>query len=439
MSEEIFTLSNKELDRVTIMNALASGAIKQKIAATQLGLSIRQIKRLIKRFKREGPKGLVSLRRGRPSNRCLPEETRSKAIELVQKHYHDFGPTLAHEKLTEKHELSFSVETLRQWMINEDIWKPKERKHPKAFQLRERRSRFGELVQIDGSPHDWFEGRDEPCTLIVFIDDATGALLYLRFVPSETTQAYMEAMSTYLKCHGRPVSLYSDKHGIFRVNAKEAVSGNGLTQFGRVLDALDIEAIHAHTPQAKGRVERANKTLQDRLVKELRLEGINDMEPANDFLEHFRQDYNRRFAVIPASQEDAHRSVLHSEQELDLIFSMHNTRTISKNLTIQYQNTIYQIHAKDRTRRLRFAKVTVCEAFDGTVTLLFHDKSLEYSIYKKAQRQTPLEDEKTINQRVDKAMAAQAKQPNRKPAPDHPWRSPFFAPLQTQDEKRGHL
>jgi transposase len=437
MSEEIFTMSHKELDRVTAMDALASGAMKQKTVARQLGLSVRQVKRLLKRFRQEGPPGLVSLRRGRPSNRCLPEETRNKAMALVREHYHDFGPTLAHEKLTEKHGFSFSVETLRQWMINDAIWQPKARKHPKAFHLRERRSRFGELIQIDGSPHDWFEGRAEPCTLIVFIDDATGTLLYLRFVPLETTQAYMEALSAYLQRYGRPVSLYSDRHGIFRVNIKEAGSGNTLTQFGRALDTLDIEAIHANTPQAKGRVERANQTLQDRLVKELRLEGIHDMETANDFLEPFRQGYNRRFAVIPASQEDAHRSVLHSETERDLIFSLHNIRTLSKNLTIQYQNTIYQIHAKDRTRRLRFAKITVCEAFDGTITLLYQGQSLEYSIYRKAERPHPLENEKTINQRVDKTLAAQAKHPNRKPAPDHPWRSSFSAPSHTQQEQKG--
>ena len=430
-------MSHKELDRVSVLSALASGTLKQKVAAAQLGLSSRQIKRLVKRFKREGPSALASRRRGRPSNRRLPEATRSSALSLVRKCYHDFGPTLAHEKLTEKHGFALSVETLRQWMISADIWKPKAHKHPKAFQLRERRPRFGELIQIDGSPHDWFEGRAESCTLIVFIDDATGSLLYLHFVPSETTQAYMEAMKTCLKHHGRPVSLYSDRHSIFRVNARETASGKALTQFGRALDTLGIEAIHANTPQAKGRVELANQTLQDRLVKELRLEGINDRKAANGFLDQFRQDYNRRFAVIPASQEDAHRPALHSEQELDLIFSIHDTRTLSKNLTIQYQNTIYQVHAQDRTRRLRFAKITVCEAFDGTVTLLYQGKSLPYSTYRKAEKPAPLEDEKTINQRIDKALAAQANQSNRKPAPNHPWRGSFLAPLHTHADKKG--
>jgi len=437
MAEEIFTLSHKELDRVTVMKTLSSGSIKQKDAAKQLGLSIRQVKRLLKRFRREGPQGLVSHRRGKPSNRCLPEETRTQAIELVNENYHDFGPTLAHEKLTEKHALTLSVETLRQWMIAAEVWEPKTRKHPKVFQLRKRRSRFGELIQLDGSPHDWFENRDDPCTLIVFIDDATGKLLHLCFVPAETTQAYMEALRNYLQRYGRPVSFYSDKHGIFRVNAKEAANGNTLTQFGRVLNTLDIEAIHAHTPQAKGRVERANQTLQDRLVKEMRINNINDRETANVFLDNFREDYNRRFAVIPKNQEDAHRQVLHSEPELDLIFAIQKTRTLSKNLTIQYKNTIYQIKTKNRSRRLRFAKVTVCEDFNGTVTLIYQGKALEYSTYEKAKKPTPLENEKTINQRVDKAIELQTKHPKRKPAPDHPWRSFIITPLQTQDDKKG--
>ncbi len=437
MAEEIFTLSHKELDRVTVMKTLSSGSIKQKDAAKQLGLSIRQVKRLLKRFRREGPQGLASHRRGKPSNRRLSEETSTQAIDLIKEHYHDFGPTLAHEKLTEKHSITLSVETLRQWMIAAEVWEPKIRKHPKVFQLRERRSRFGELIQIDGSPHDWFENRDDPCTLIVFIDDATGNLLHLCFVPTETTQAYMEALRNYLQRYGRPVSFYSDKHSIFRVNAKETATGNTLTQFGRVLNTLDIEAIHAHTPQAKGRVERANQTLQDRLVKEMRINNINDKETANTFLNDFREDYNRRFAVIPKNQEDAHRQVLHSEQEFDLIFARHNTRTLSKNLTLQYQNTIYQIKTKNRNRRLRFAKVTVCEDFNGTVTLLYQGKALEFSTYEKAKKPTPLENEKTINQRVDKAIELQTKHPKRKPAPDHPWRSFIITPLQTQDHKKG--
>jgi transposase len=422
MAEEIYSMSHKELDRLTVMEALSSRSIKQKNAAKQLGLSIRQIKRLLKGYRQNGPEALVSRRRGRPSNRRLAKSIRTKALSLVREHYHDFGPTFAHEKLTENHGLEFSVETLRQWMIAADIWQSKQRKTKQIFQMRERRSRLGELVQIDGSPHHWFEDRADACTLIVFIDDATSQLLYLRFVPAETTQAYMEALKTYLGRYGRPVSLYSDKHGVFRVNAKEAASGNGLTQFGRALKTLDIEAIHANTPQAKGRVERSNLTLQDRLVKEMRLLGIDSMEAGNAFLESFRQDYNQRFAVAAKSRENAHRPVLHSERELEMILSIHETRKLSKNLTIQYKNTIYQIKVQKRPRRMRYATITVCESFDGTVILLYQGRELEYSTYQKAQRQSAVENEKTINLRVEQALKKQAKRTAWKPAPDHPWR-----------------
>lgn len=416
-------MSNKELDRLTVMKALDSGTIKQKHAASQLGLSIRQVRRLLKGYRQNGAATLISRRRGRPSNRCLAKSIRTKALDLIHKHYHDFGPTFAHEKLTENHSLNLSVETLRQWLIAEGLWQCKQRKTKQVFQMRERRSRLGELVQIDGSPHAWFENRAEACTLIVFIDDATSQLLYLHFVPAETTQAYMEALNAYLPRYGRPVSLYSDKHGVFRVNAKEAVSGNGLTQFGRTLETLDIESIHANTPQAKGRVERANQTLQDRLIKEMRLQGIDNMDAGNAFLETFRQDYNQRFAVVAKSQKDAHRPVLHSGEELEIIFSIHTTRKLSKNLTIQYKNTLYQVGTQKRPRRMSHANITVCEGFDGTVFLLYQGRQLEYSTYQKAQRLQPVENEKTVNLRVNQALEKQAERAEWKPAQDHPWRN----------------
>jgi hypothetical protein len=289
-------------------------------------------------------------------------------------------------------------------------------------------------VQIDGSPHAWFEDRAETCTLIVFIDDATSQLLYLRFVPTETTQAYMEALKDYLAHYGRPVSLYSDKHGVFRVNAKEAVSGSGLTQFSRALETLDIEAIHANTPQAKGRVERANLTLQDRLVKEMRLQCIDSMEAGNEFLESFRKDHNQRFAVVAKSQKDAHRPVMHSEDELEIVFSIHATRKLSKNLIIQYKNTSYQVEAQKQPRRMRQATVTVCESFDGTVVLLYQGRRLGYSTHQKAQRSSSLENEKTINLRVNQALEKQAMRTNWKPAPDHPWRNLSTAQSPTPPE-----
>lgn len=435
-------MSRKELDRATVIKVLASRKMKQGDGARQLGLSVRQVKRLVRKYRRWGPGGLVSARRGRPSNRRYPESLKAEALTLIRTRYEDFGPTLAHEKLTEVHHLRLCVETLRQWMAEDGIWKARARRQPTVHQLRERRPRFGELIQIDGSPHDWFEGRAAPCTLIVFIDDATGKLTCLRFATVETTEAYMEALRTHCRHFGRPVSLYSDRHGIFRVNNPEPAGGTGLTQFGRAVKSLGIEAIHALSPQAKGRVERANQTLQDRLVKEMRLLGISGIEQANAFLDTYRQEYNRRFAVTPQSLQDAHRPVVHSERELELIFSIHNTRTLSKNLTLQYDNTVYQVDARNRTRRLQFAKVTVCAAFNGKVTLLYQDKPLEYSIFNNAPRAVPLEDDKTINQRIDKALVTQTNRPKTKPASNHPWNRRFLDPHARktpppQDGKKG--
>ena len=231
-------------------------------------------------------------------------------------------------------------------MVDAHIWQSKSVKKARIHQSRPRRACRGELVQIDGSPHLWFEDRGEYCTLIVFIDDATSELMGLHFSPTETTQAYMETLSTYLQQYGRPVSLYSDKHSIFRVNMPD--NEGELTQFSRALKTLDIEAIHANTPQAKGRVERANQTLQDRLVKELRLQGISDIASANQYLPTFIQDYNQRFAVAPHSLEDAHRAVLHSPQEITQILSIHHLRTLSKNLTCQFNHIQYQIQTKTK-------------------------------------------------------------------------------------------
>jgi hypothetical protein len=351
----------------------------------------------------------------------MKESLRERIRALLIERYPDFGPTLAHEKLWEVHQIEVSIETVRQLQIELALWKPKRRKAARAFQLRERRGRFGELIQIDGSPHDWFEGRSPRCTLIVFIDDATGRLVQLRFVPTETTDSYMVVLRQHLQQFGRPLALYSDRHGIFRINQEDPANGNTLTQFGRALQGLEIEAIHAHTPQAKGRVERANQTLQDRLVKEMRLQGINDMETGNAFLPRFIADYDCRFAVVPSSAEDAHRPVIHSARELDLLLSEHNERTLTKNLIVQYRNTAYQLQHKGPGYHLRGAKVTVCELPSGEVVLFYKGHELPYTTYRKGERPPRVEDEKTLNERVDAALAKQAKPPA-KPSTSHPWR-----------------
>jgi len=387
-----------------------------------MNLTTRQVRRLARKYRQHGACALIHGNRGKASNRKIREEVKQQALALVRQHYPDFGPTFASEKLSEEHSISVSSETLRQWMIADGLWTPKRKKQPAVHPMRERRPCVGELVQIDGSPHDWFEGRAPKCTLIVFIDDATSQLLDLQFYPAETTQAYMSSLKRYLKLYGRPVALYSDRHSVFTINTPDAQSGEQLTQFGRALKTLDIESIPANSPQAKGRVERVNQTLQDRLVKEMRLAGINSMEEGNAFLEQYREKHNRKFAVKPANDHDAHRLVLQDEQELDLIFSIHHKRKLSKNLSMQYNNTVYQLKIKGIGYAMRGAWVTVCEAFDGTITVLYNGKKQDYETYKRGEKPRPVADEKTINQAVDQAIIKQ--QTSNKPKPDHPWRKP---------------
>jgi len=274
-------MSGKELNRLEVMQRLSEKRMSQKEAGVILSLSMRQVKRLLKAYRKRGAMGLVSKHRGRKGNNRLSDEVKRRALNLLKTKYKGFGPTLAHEKLVEREKLKLSDESVRQLMIAEDLWKPRKVKQVVPHQLRERRACFGELVQIDGSPHDWFEGRAEACVLLVFIDDATGKLVQLGFVESESFFSYCQAAEGYFRQFGKPVAFYSDKNSIFRVNQPSAGSHDDLTQFGRAMLELEIEIICANTPQAKGRVERVIQTLQDRLPKEMRLRSISNMIDGN--------------------------------------------------------------------------------------------------------------------------------------------------------------
>jgi len=267
-------MSERDLQRIEVLAEVAAKRRTVVAAAAVLALSVRQVRRLLRSYRSGGGAAIVHRARGRPSNNRIQDDVRTEATELVRRSYADFGPTLAAEMLAEKHALTVSRETLRGWMLEAGLWRS--RKQSRQFhQPRLRREALGELVQIDGSEHRWFEDRAEPCSLLVFIDDATGRLMQLRFVPSESAFAYFEALQGYLEAHGCPVAFYSDKHSVFRVARKEAKGGQGMTQFGRALAELNIEILCANSSQAKGRVERVNRTLQDRLVKDLRLAGIS--------------------------------------------------------------------------------------------------------------------------------------------------------------------
>ena len=410
---ELLTMSKKELTRLEVMQRLEEKRMKQKEAAEMLGVSVRHVKRLLRAYRQGGAEGLISKRRGKVSNNRLKDEIKQQAIDLMHSRYHDFGPTLAHEKLSEVHSLNLSVETVRQLMIAEDLWIPRKAKKLVVHQMRERRACFGELVQLDGSPHKWFENRGPACTLLVFIDDATGKLMELYFTPGETTFSYFAAMRQYVTRYGKPVALYSDKNGIFKINNKNALTGSGMTQFGRAMKELDIEIICANTPQAKGRVERANQTLQDRLVKELRLGGISSIEAANEYAPEFIKDFNKRFAAKPRSSHDAHRPLLSSD-DLDLIFTKQDLRILSKNLTLQYKKVIYQIQTSRPSYAMRKTQVTVCEDPQGEISILYKGRPLVYTVFQKQQRQAEVLTSKSID--------AKLKKPH-KPAKDHPWRT----------------
>ena len=378
MPEGVVGLSRRELDRVSVVGALSEGRLRRREAAERLGLCVRQVKRLVRRHREGGAAGLASGHRNGRSNNALDAGVRTKALELVRERYRDFGPTLASEKLPGRLGIRVSRETLRKWMVEEGLWREKRRKSARVHQSRPRRPQFGELVQVDGSPHRWLEDRAGACTLIVYIDDATSRLLLLRLVPAETVRAYMETLGEYLSLHGRMVALYSDRHSVFRVNSRGREGAP--TQFTRAPETLDIEPVHARTPQAKGRVERANQTLQDRLVKELRQRGISDVAAANAYLPAFAEDHNRRFAVPPSHPGDAHRPVLHGAEELKFILCPQHGRVLSKNPACQFRNREYQVRAKGPGYALRGARVTVCEGFDGTVTLLHKGRPLAHRV-----------------------------------------------------------
>lgn len=417
--DKLLQMSPKELSRLEVMQKLEEKRMRQKQAARILGLSVRQVKRLLRAYRDHGAYGLVSKRRGRPSNNRLPEETRRQALNLLKGKYKGFGPTLACEKLVEIEGLKISVESVRQLMITEGLWKPRKARKVAVHQMRSRRACYGELVQIDGSPHDWFEGRAPACSLLVFIDDATGRLGQLSFVKSESFFSYAQAARAYVERHGKPFAFYSDKHGIFRVNQSASGTTSALTQFGRAMQQLDIQIICAHTPQAKGRVERAIQTLQDRLPKELRLRNISSWQDGNAFLPEFMADFNRRFAVQPRSDLDAHRP-LAAQDDLDQILTWQETRILSKNLTIQFRNTVYQIQTKRPTYALRHAPVTVCLDAQENLSILYKGKPLDHTIFHKQAKQSEIVDPKQLNSVVRKPH---------KPAPDHPWRKGFATPL----------
>ena len=412
---ETLLLSQREIDRLAILARLSEKRIGTAEAAAALRISERQLRRLRRRLRTEGPAGVRSKHLGRAPNNRLDPDIAAEAIALVQLHYADFGPTFANEKLRELHGIVLSTESLRTLMRRAGLWKAKARKR-NIHQPRERRPYFGELVQIDGSRHDWFEGRAPMCTLLVYVDDATSALVALQFVKSESTSTYFSLTADYLRRFGKPRAFYSDKHSIFRINQPLATI-ELQSQFARAMQELDIELICAHSPQAKGRVERANATLQRRLVRELRLNHIDSIDAANDYLAQFINDYNARFAKEPSLAGDVHRPLSQTE-DLNRILAHTFDRKLSKNLTCQCDNVTY--HILDRSKFvLRGAGVQVRIALDGTTLVERRGKPLTF------ETSTRLKNPPIVTRKeIDHAPKLQVDHPEmaRTPAATHPWR-----------------
>jgi len=377
-------MSDGELSRLEVLRDLDRKRLKTKAAAQLLGLERRQVFRLLKAYRKEGPAGLISKRRGRSSNRRKPETVRNQTLSIIREQYWDFGPTLAAEKLREVHQITLGRETLRLWMIQAGIWADRKQRK-QVHQPRHRRECVGELVQVDGCEHWWFEDRGPQCTLLVFVDDATGRLMHLQFVESESTFAYFHAARAYLEAWGKPVAFYSDKHGVFRVNHPGALGGDGMTQFGRALQALNIDIICANSSPAKGRVERAHKTLQDRLVKELRLAGAATLADGNALLPAFMADYNARFAKAPANKQDLHRPV-RAGDDLDDAFAWKEERTLSRALTLQYDKVLFILDPCDQAKAAIGKRVTVVDYPDGRLSIRYNGVELAYRTFDKIQQ-----------------------------------------------------
>ena len=384
-SVAVLSMSDGELRRLEVLRDVDRGGLAVGVAAQLLGRSERQVWRQLKAFRAEGASGLISKKRGRPSNRKTATAVRAAVLWIVRQNYADFGPTLAAEKLAGEHGFAFSSETLRKWMIAEGLWLDRKQRRRRVHQPRPRRECVGELVQVDGCQHWWFEDRGPQCTLLVFVDDATSRLMHLQFVESESTFAYFHAARAYLEAWGKPVAFYSDKHGVFRVNHPGALGGDGMTQFGRALHALNIDIICANSSPAKGRVERAHKTLQDRLVKELRLAGATTLAEGNALLPGFIADYNGRFAKPPANSKDLHRP-LRAGDDLEDAFAWKEERTLSQALTLQYDKVLFILEPSEQAKTAIGKRVTVVDYPDGRLSIRYRGVELAYRTFDKIRQ-----------------------------------------------------
>lgn len=423
--KDIIRMTGKELKRLRVIEDIIKKRTTQKLASGIIGLSERQIGRIVKRVRAEGEKGIIHRLRDKPSSRKIAYQTKDRIIKLCREKYKGFGPTLASEKLFEIDRIKISDETLRKWLIEEQLWE-KHHKRRKHSRWRERKDYFGQMVQMDGSHHNWLEERGPNLVLMAYIDDATSNV-FARFYDYEGTIPAMDSFKGYIEQYGLPYSIYLDKHTTYKSNGKltieEALKGlkEPQSQFERALDELGVDVIHANSPQAKGRIERLFATFQDRVIKEMRLANINTKESANRFLEEYLPIYNQRFSVTASNPTNLHRKIP-KEINLDSILSIKTKRTLRNDFTVAHNKQLYQI--EDTPPNIRIKGVLVEERIDKTIHITYNGLELKY---------------KKIETKPEKPKGQESMQPRKVriyiPSPDHPWRKFKINPYRQKRKK----
>lgn len=416
--EDMLAMSSKERERMKIMVRLTEKTLTQRLAAEQLQISVRQVQRLFRSYRSVGDKAIISKQRGKKSNNRLSEDFKKQIVELIQLQYSDFGPTFAREKLVEVHGMKVSIGAVRTIMIDNKIWEAKKWKFQNIHKRRARRDCIGELIQMDGSYHDWFEGRAPKCCLLVLIDDATSRLMLMEFIEWESSLGYFQILKRYLKTYGRPLSLYTDRLAVFETTRKTEKNYRD-TQFHRATKELGINLILALSPQAKGRVERANRTLQDRLIKEMRLAHISTIQEANTFLLGFIEIHNERFAKQPKSSIDAHRS-LETNHNLERILCLHHERKITNDLMVYWGGRRYQITETDCRYRLGGKKVLILEQQDKSIEFMYEGHLVSFVNFD--EQSLVLEESMSDNEQIAVLANNWHKARGGKPNVSHPWK-----------------
>lgn len=420
MTQQLITMTQKELSRYEIIQNLIGGFINGTEAAKQIDLTIRQVKNIKAKVIQMGPSGVIHQNRGKESNRKISKEKVEKIKRVVKEKYYDFGPTFAAEKLKENHEIKISDETLRQLMAVWGLWRIKPRKQPKKMRFwRPRKDNYGEMQQFDGSYHNWLEDRAGELCLLLSVDDATGKITCAKFDYNESVRAVFGFWTEYLNKNGLPVSIYLDKFSTYKVNHINAVDNKELmTRFQRAAEQTGVKLITAQSPEAKGRIERIFETLQDRLVKEMRLAGISTIEEANKFLKDYIPKFNARFAVIPNKKADLHRKINEQlKEKLPQIFSVQSQRKVNNDYTIMFENKYFQLDREQPTTVYKKDAVVIEEHLSGDIKINLKGYYLNYTIL-------PERPKKQIN--VKLTALTQRRQSDWKPPINHPWRRSFI-------------